>query len=89
VIKEAKKNFFHNQIAISQNRIKTAWRIIKKNTGTTQHIDIIDSLKCGDMLLKNSKDIATAFNKYYSNITSQLGMNNINKDKAILLLKNS
>jgi exonuclease III len=88
VIKEAKKNFFHSQIETSQNRITTAWRIIRENTGITPHTDIIDSLKCGDMLLKNSKDIATAFNKHYSNITSILGINKTNKDKAILLLKN-
>jgi hypothetical protein len=30
VINEAKKQYFHNQIATSSNKVKAAWKIIKK-----------------------------------------------------------
>jgi hypothetical protein len=35
VINEAKKQFFHNQIAAATNKIKTAWKIVKENSGNT------------------------------------------------------
>jgi potassium voltage-gated channel Eag-related subfamily H protein 8 len=88
VIKESKKQYFHNLIASSSNRIKTAWRMIRDNSGTTPQFDRIDSLICGNMLLKNPKDIAHAFNNYYSNISVNLGIKRINRDNAILYLHN-
>jgi hypothetical protein len=33
VINEAKKQFSHKQIAASTNKIKTAWKIVKENSG--------------------------------------------------------
>ena len=75
VIKEAKRQHFHNLIATSSNRVKTAWRNIRDNLGITPHPDIIDSLNCGHTLLKNPKDIAHAFNNHYSNTTASLGIN--------------
>jgi hypothetical protein len=36
VINEAKKQYFHNQIAASSNKVKAAWKIIKKNSGNSQ-----------------------------------------------------
>ena len=69
VIKEAKRQYFYNLIATSSNRVKTAWRIIRDNSGITPHPDTIDSLNCGNTLLKNPKDIAHAFNSHYSNTT--------------------
>ena len=89
VIKEAKRQYFHNLIATSPNRVKTAWRIIRDNSGITPHPDIIDSLKCGNTLLKNPKDIAHAFNSHYSNTTASLGIKHNNKGNAMLYLYNS
>jgi hypothetical protein len=56
--------------------------------GNSKHTDIIDSMKCGNILLNNPKDIANAFNNYYSNITSNLDIKQINLGKASLLLNN-
>jgi hypothetical protein len=69
VIKEAKKEFYHKQVASSSNKVKTAWRIIKENLGNPQHADSIHKIKCGNVLLKKPNDIANAFNRYYTNIT--------------------
>jgi hypothetical protein len=52
VIKEAKKQFFHKQIATSANKVKTTWDIIKDNSGNPQHARVIDSLECGNEILK-------------------------------------
>jgi hypothetical protein len=39
VINEAKQQYFHNQIATSSNKVKAAWKIIKKKTlETLSHI---------------------------------------------------
>jgi hypothetical protein len=89
VIKEANRQYFHNHIATSSNRVKTAWRIIRDNSGITPHLDIIDSLNCGKILLKNPKDIAHAFNKHYSNISVSLGIKHTNMGDALLFLHNS
>jgi hypothetical protein len=88
IIKEAKKHFFHKQIATSSNKIKTTWRIITDNSGNTKHTDIIDSMKCGNVLLNNPKDIANAFNNYYTIITSSLNIKHNNTGTALLLLNN-
>jgi hypothetical protein len=65
------------------------WRIIRDNSGITPHLDIIDSLNWGNILLKNPKDIAHAFNKHYSNISVSLGIKHINMGDALLYLHNS
>jgi hypothetical protein len=82
-IKEAKKQFFHKQIAALTNKVKSTWRIITNTKGNSKHTDTIDSVKCGNILLNNPKDIANAFNNYYSNITSNLDINQINLGKEV------
>jgi len=73
VIKQAKRQYIHNIIASSFNKAKTAWRIIRENSGVTPHLDIIDDLNCGNSILRNPKDIAHAFNNHFSNISISLG----------------
>jgi hypothetical protein len=83
-----KKQFFHKQVVTSSNKVKTAWKIIKENSGNSQQIVTINRIKCGNALLKNPKDIANAFNKYYTNITSSLNIKHNDTGKASLLLNN-
>jgi hypothetical protein len=45
-------------------------------------------MKCGNVLINNPKDIANAFNNYYTNITSSLITKQPNLGKASLLLDN-
>jgi hypothetical protein len=87
-IKGAKKQFFHKQIAASTNKVKSTWRIITDTMGNSKHTDTIHSMKCGNILLNNPKDIANDFNNYYSNITSNLDIKQTNLGKASLLLNN-
>ena len=88
VINEAKKQFFHNQIAASTNKIKTAWKIIKENSGSTCPDDSITKIKLGGILLDNPKKIANALNKYYINITDNINIKNTDRSKAATLLTN-
>jgi len=50
-----KKKSFYKQLAASSNKIKTAWKIIKGNSGNSHYDDTINEIKCGNMLLKNPK----------------------------------
>ena len=75
-------------MASSSKKVKTAWRIIKENLGNSQHVDLINKIKCGNALLKKPNDIASAFNKYYTNITSSLNIKHNDTGKASLLLNN-
>ena len=84
-----KKQYFHNQIAISSNRIKTAWKIIKDNSGIPQANNIITKINCDDRTLSNTKDIANAFNKYYTQIAAKLGTENGDANKTLKLLRNT
>ena len=88
VISEAKKQFFHNQIAASTNKIKTAWKIVKENSGNTCPDDSITKIKLGGILLDNPKKIANALNKYYINITDNINIKNTDRFKAATLLTN-
>ena len=54
---------FHKQIVASSNRVKTAWKIIKGNSGNFYNDDTITKINCGNMSLENPKEIANAFNK--------------------------
>ena len=60
------KHFFHKQIAASSNKVKTAWKIIKGNSGNFYYDDTITKINCGNVSLENPKEIANAFNKYYT-----------------------
>jgi hypothetical protein len=60
VINEAKKQFFHNQIAASTNKIKTAWKIVKENSGNTCPDDSITKIKFVGTLLDKPKEIVNA-----------------------------
>jgi hypothetical protein len=44
--------------------------IYKKNSSNSQAYDTITKINCGDKLLNNPKDIANAFNKFYTQITT-------------------
>ena len=60
VINEAKKQSFHKQIAASTNKIKTAWKIVKENSGNTCPEGSITKIKYGGTLLDNPKEIANS-----------------------------
>jgi hypothetical protein len=88
VINEAKKQSFHKQIAASTNKIKTAWKIVKENSGNTCPVGLITKIKEGSTLVDNPKEIANDLNKYYINITENINIKNADRLKAATILKN-
>jgi hypothetical protein len=62
VIKEAKKVYYDSVILKSNNKIKTPWSIIKKETGYKNHKDEPQSLKINNIMTKDKGHIGNAFN---------------------------
>ena len=69
-----KKQSFLKQIAASSNKVKTAWNIIKNNSGNPHYNDTINKINSENRLLKNPTEIADAFNEYYINTTINLNI---------------
>jgi hypothetical protein len=53
VIKEAKKVYYDSVILKSNNKIKTTWLIIKKESGYKNHKDEPQSLKINNIITKD------------------------------------
>jgi hypothetical protein len=81
-----KKQFFHKQVAA--NKVKETRKIIKEKTGNYHHDDSINKITCGNTVIKNPKEIANAFNKYYTNIITNLNIKHRDTHKASILLNN-
>ena len=88
VIQEAKKQFFQKQVALSSNKIRTAWNIIKRNTGKCYNENTITKINYRNVPLKNSSEIANAFNNYYTNIIANLKIRKGDMSKAFKMLNN-
>jgi len=88
VINEAKKQSFYKQVVVSSNKVKTAWKIIKDNTGNSHYDDSINKIKSENGLLKNPIEIANAFNEYYINTITNLNIKHSDIGKALKLLNN-
>ena len=82
------KQSFLKQIAASSNKVKTAWNIIKNNSGNPHYNDTINKINCENRLLKDSIEIADAFNEYYISTTTNLNIKHSNIGKASKLLNN-
>ena len=88
VINEARKQYFHNQIAASSNKVKAAWKIIKNSSGNSQPHDTITKINCEDKLLNNPKDTANAFNKFHTQTVTKSIIIHTDMHKASALLRN-
>jgi hypothetical protein len=60
-VNKAKKQSYHKQTAASSNAIKTAWDIVKENSGNICPDGSVTKIKYGDTLLDNPKEIANAW----------------------------
>jgi hypothetical protein len=59
---------FNKLIVESDNKVKTVWKIVKKETGK-QSTDIeIPPIKINDNIVDDPKHIANSFNTYYTGI---------------------
>jgi hypothetical protein len=43
-----KTTILYKQVAASSNKVKTAWKIIKDNSGNSHYDDKINKIKCGN-----------------------------------------
>jgi hypothetical protein len=73
VVKEAKRQHYHRLIEKSDNKIKTAWNIIKHESGKLHLMVQIASLLINKDKVKDSQKIADAFNTFFL-ITENLGL---------------
>jgi hypothetical protein len=65
VNKEAKRMHFNKLIVESDNKIKTVWKIVEKETGK-QSTDIeIPPIKINDTIVNDSKHTANSFITYF------------------------
>ena len=81
-LKNAKNEYYSTRIADEGNNSKKAWKTINNLLGRKNKQTVVNELKLGDNSLANSKDIADAFNDYFSSIGPNLASqsDNINFD---------
>ena len=74
-IKKTKIEFYHSYFQRNSNNVKKCWDMIRKLTSKNNKNDYINLLKYGDSELTDKKDIADAFNKFFSEIPHTLANN--------------
>ena len=89
VLNEAKKQYFHNKIATSTNKIKTAWKIIKRNSGDQQKLNAITEIYYKDEGLTNINDTEHAFDQYYTKEIANINTSQSDMLTALSLLSNN
>ena len=83
---EAKKQHSSRLIAKSNNKIRTTWNIIKKETGTVHAVEQVPTLLVNDEKLRDPTDMAFAFNNFFIKITEKLRMQQAGKGDAFSIL---
>jgi hypothetical protein len=58
--------------AKSNNKVKTIWNIIRKETGKVHSTELVPSLLENDEKLKAPKNVANNFNKFFLTIAEKL-----------------
>ena len=89
LIKEAKKQHYFRLIAKSNNKVKTTWNIIKKETGKVHSMEQVPHLTVNDEKLKDPTDVANGSNNFFIIFTEKLNIQQIEKGDAISILKDS
>jgi len=72
ITQEAKKQNYNRFITKSNNNIKITWEILKKETGRVHSVEQVPTLLVNDEKLKDSTNMATAFNNFFIKITEKL-----------------
>jgi hypothetical protein len=78
VIKEAKWNNCNSQILESNNKIKTAWKIVKVESGKKTINEDVQVLNVDGKSTNNPQAIASAFNEYFLSMVEKIYLNNNN-----------
>jgi sarcosine oxidase/L-pipecolate oxidase len=87
VVREAKKLYYNELIANSENKVKMTWKIIKNLTGKIQNSQHASPTFNIDGVEQSPKQAAETFNNYFLNITENLNVHFANDNNPISLLK--
>jgi len=68
VIRAAKKLHYDEMILNSKNKMETTWKIIKRETGKTNHKLGVHSLKINNTVMDNHVMIAITFNRFFISV---------------------
>jgi len=80
VIRNAKKLHYNNIILRSKNKMRSTWKIINNNIGTTQHDMSVPSLVMNEKIM-SKKEVANIFNNYFLSVADSVNVYN-NKAKT-------
>jgi hypothetical protein len=69
VIKEAKRQHYSRLTAESNNKVKTTWNVITRETGKVHSIEQVHSIVIKCEKIKGSENMANAFNNFFLTIT--------------------
>ena len=78
VIREAKRIYYDKKIQKSNNKCKTTWDIIKKQTNNHHSHTDIQELMIDSKHLRDRQDIADDFNNHFSSKIDYIRKNNVN-----------
>jgi methionine synthase II (cobalamin-independent) len=84
-IQDAKKRHYSRLIAKCNNKRKTEWNIIKKETGKVQSVEQVQSLLVKVATLKNPTNVAKATNNFFITINEKLNIRQIEKGDDTIL----
>jgi len=76
VIKTAKKLHYNKLITNSNNRVKTMWNIVKKETQKIRKDEILPMIVDGSVI-EDHQIIANIFNTYFTTVTDKMGTNKL------------
>jgi hypothetical protein len=71
VILTAKKLYYDSKIANSNNKMKTTWEILKKETGNKNCSHKVQALEMNNVKITDQNAIANSFNKYFVSIADK------------------
>jgi hypothetical protein len=73
----------------SNNKIKTAWNVIKRETGKCHQTKQISSVLINNRKVNDQQKIADAFNIHFFIITENLELHEAVKGETVSLLRNA
>jgi hypothetical protein len=71
VILTAKKLYYDSKIANSNDKMKTTWEIVKKETGNKNYSHKVQALEMNSVKITDQNAIANSFNKYFVSIADK------------------
>ena len=72
LIRKSKKQYFYNYFAKYKNNLKNVWKKLNSLTGKTKNNHTCNKININGKISTNKKDIANAFNNFFSTIGQNL-----------------